>query len=68
MKIREARGSIALFPLAAPLISRRVRRFILSGYPYDLVYSVQAEEIVILAIAHHSRQPGYWLDRLNQLH
>jgi len=68
LKVREARQSIGIFPLAAPLISPQVRRFILTGYPYDLVYGVQAEEVVILAVAHHSRQPGYWLVRLEQLH
>ncbi len=68
LKVQEAKRSMALFPLAAPLISAKVRRFILSGYPYDLVYSVREEEIVILAFAHHSRKPGYWLERLGQLH
>lgn len=66
LKIQEARRSMSLFPFAAPLISENVRRFVLSGYPYDLVYAVCAEEIAILAVAHHSRQPGYWLKRLEQ--
>ena len=47
---------------------QNVRRFILPGYPYDLIYAVLAEEIVILAVAHHSRQPGYWQERLAGLH
>ena len=68
LKVQEARRSIALFPLAAPLIAGRVRRFVLSGYPYDLIYAVTTDEIVILAIAHHSRQPGYWLERVEQQH
>jgi len=50
--------------LASPLIERRVRRFILSGFPYDLVYVVLDDEIVIVAFAHHSRQPHYWKSRL----
>lgn len=56
-----------LFPYAAPPISRDARRFILPGYPYDLVYSVLEDEIVVLAVAHHSRQPEYWADRLRLL-
>ncbi|MBK9325868.1 MAG: type II toxin-antitoxin system RelE/ParE family toxin [Hydrogenophilales bacterium] len=67
LRVQEARRSIALFPLAAPPISRQARRFILSGYPYDLVYSVLADEIVVLAVAHHSRQPKYWSHRLRQV-
>lgn len=67
LRIQDARRSLALFPHAAPPISLNARRFILSGYPYDLVYSVRADEIVVLAVAHHSRQPEYWAGRLRQL-
>jgi len=66
LRVQDARRSIVLFPCAAPPISHEARRFILSGYPYDLVYSVRAEEIVVVAVAHHSRQPEYWTDRPQQ--
>lgn len=64
LRVRDARRSILLYPLASPLIERRVRRFILPGFPYDLIYVVFDDEIVILAFAHHSRQPLYWKSRL----
>lgn len=64
LRLQDARRSIALFPLAAPLVAARTRRFILTGFPYDLIYSVLADEIVIVAASHHSRNPGYWKDRL----
>ncbi len=67
LRVQDARRSILLFPHAAPLLGRRARRFILSGFPYDLIYSVRSEEIVILAFAHHSRRPGYWEDRLREI-
>lgn len=67
LRVQDARKSLALFPNAAPPISPQARRFILSGYPYDLVYSARGDEIVVLAVAHHSRQPEYWADRLRQL-
>lgn len=64
LRVRDARRSILLFPLASALIDQRVRRFILSGFPYDLVYVVLDDEIVVVAFAHHSRQPRYWKSRL----
>ena len=64
LRVQDARRSIVLFPCAAPLIERRVRRFVLSGFPYDIIYSVLADEIVIVAFAHHSRRPGYWKEPL----
>jgi len=67
LRVQDARRSIVLFPHAAPLIERRSRRFILSGFPYDLIYAAWPDEIVIVAFAHHSRRPGYWKDRLRDI-
>jgi plasmid stabilization system protein ParE len=66
LRVMEARRSIALFPLATPRVSLHCRRFILSGYPYDLIYSLREDEILIVAFAHHSRRPGYWQSRLSK--
>jgi plasmid stabilization system protein ParE len=37
-----------------------VRRFLLSDFPYSLIYEVQVDTVVVVAIAHHSRHPTYW--------
>lgn len=65
LRVQDARRSILLFPHAAPLLGSRARRFILSGFPYDLIYCVLPDEILIVAFAHHSRRPGYWKDRMS---
>jgi plasmid stabilization system protein ParE len=39
------------------------RRFVLHDYPYNLIYRVTPEAIIIVAVAHHSRRPGYWAGR-----
>jgi plasmid stabilization system protein ParE len=39
------------------------RRHLLRRFPYSLIYTIAAEEIRILAIAHQSRRPGYWRRR-----
>jgi plasmid stabilization system protein ParE len=63
-KAMHARELIAAFLLSTPLISGFAHRFVLHGYPYDLIYSVDGENILILAYAHHKRRPAYWKDRL----
>lgn len=40
-----------------------VRRFLLARFPFAVAYVAEAEEIVVLAIAHVRRRPGYWLER-----
>lgn len=41
-----------------------IRRLILRRFPYDLVFVERGEGIMIIALAHHSRRPGYWRTRL----
>lgn len=48
---------------AAPS-SGLARRLLVDGFPYQLVYQVKPAEIMILAVAHLKRRPGYWRDRL----
>ena len=42
----------------------RYRRLVLQRFPYVLVYEVRGDEIEFVAIAHTSRRPGYWTERL----
>jgi len=41
-----------------------VRSKRLDVFPYRVVYIVDADELVIVAYAHESRSPGYWVNRL----
>lgn len=43
---------------------RGAKRLILKRFPYDVVVRERGGEIVVIALAHHSRRPGYWRDRL----
>lgn len=38
----------------------RVRRLILGRFPYSIITLELSDEAIILAIAHHSRNPEYW--------
>lgn len=48
---------------AVPVGTRRV---VLLTFPYSIVY-VTDPRIVVVAIAHASRDPTYWIDRLEAL-
>lgn len=40
------------------------KRLILSRFPYDVVVREHRDVLIVVAVAHHSRRPGYWRDRL----
>jgi toxin ParE1/3/4 len=40
------------------------RRFVLPRFPYSIVYLDEPDFVLVIAIAHHRRKPGYWSDRL----
>ncbi len=41
-----------------------IRRVRLKDFPYNLLYFIQEDRVVIVACAHAKRRPGYWRDRL----
>ncbi len=44
--------------------SHSTRRFLLRQFPFTLIYRERASTIQIVAVAHTSRKPGYWKQRL----
>jgi toxin ParE2 len=49
-----------------PFDDRDVRRFRLRRFPYRVIYEIGRDPIRILAVAHNSRRPGYWADRIDE--
>jgi plasmid stabilization system protein ParE len=42
------------------LPSRELR---VKGFPYKVAYRIRDHDIYVVAVAHTSRRPGYWMDR-----
>lgn len=40
-----------------------VRRYLIPGLLYAIAYEIVSDEVVILAVAHQRRRPGYWFKR-----
>jgi hypothetical protein len=47
-----------------PNLELPVRRALVEGFPYALVFVVLGDSVQVLAMAHLHRIPGYWLQRL----
>lgn len=54
---------IVSFPLLHPLVGNQVRRCLLNRFPYAIYYGLADNRIVIIAVAHMKKQPGYWFGR-----
>lgn len=42
---------------------QNTRRLFVTRFPYQLVYRLRTDEVVIVAVAHLKRRPGYWKHR-----
>ncbi len=47
-------------PLIAPIFEKEYRKIKVGKFRVSLVFRINGDEIQILAVAHHSRRPGYW--------
>lgn len=54
---------LPLSPLPEEAGDTGARRLILERFPYEMVAIEMPEETLVIAVAHHSRKPGYWLGR-----
>ncbi|CBE70193.1 MAG: type II toxin-antitoxin system RelE/ParE family toxin [Candidatus Methylomirabilis oxygeniifera] len=52
------------FPMSCPEIEPGVHRCLLARFPYGLIYGVDRETIVVVAVAHLHREPRYWVGRI----
>lgn len=44
-------------------ISPNARRCFLNKFPYGIIYRIEKDAILIVAVMHLSREPGYWKNR-----
>ena len=63
-EVRTGISKIREHPTAWPMINERYRHFQTNRFPYGIFYEVRKKEIVIVAIAHLHREPGYWQSRV----
>jgi plasmid stabilization system protein ParE len=50
-------------PQRWPFYFRDFSKYTLHQFPFSLIYQEMITEIVVFAVAHGSRKPGYWKSR-----
>jgi len=54
---------IRVSPTRYAKIDEDVRRCMVRKFPYGVLYTIEQDYILILAVMHYSREPGYWKSR-----
>jgi plasmid stabilization system protein ParE len=54
---------IIRYPESYILIGKDVRRCLIKRFPYGVLYGIDADKIIVIAVAHLHRKPDYWIDR-----
>jgi plasmid stabilization system protein ParE len=63
--VEETTVRIQQYPDAGPIEGARVRKRIVFGFPFTILYQRREDAILIAAVMHQHRRPGYWKDRLS---
>lgn len=64
--VEEALAIAVQFPLAGSPGPAATRRVIVKGFPFSVFYIQENGGMLVVAVAHHARRPGYWTDRLKR--
>ena len=55
---------IVEFPKVYVKVKSDVRRCMVHKFPYSILYSIEDNHILIIAISHQHREPDYWIKRI----
>ncbi|CAD5932340.1 plasmid stabilization system [Planktothrix agardhii CCAP 1459/11A] len=62
--VEQAVFKIIESPTRYPIVDEDIRRCLTRQFPYGILYTIEPDYILILAVMHSSRKPGYWKDRI----
>jgi toxin ParE1/3/4 len=65
--LREVYSSIKRIqfsPNSWPKFTKNTRRCFTNKFPYSIIYFIEDNEIIIVAIMHQKRKPNYWIKRI----
>jgi plasmid stabilization system protein ParE len=62
-EVEKGISKIAEAPARYPTADHGTRSLVLDRFPYRIIYRTGDTEIVVVAVAHQKRRPGYWRSR-----
>ncbi len=62
--VEETTRRIEQSPEASAIDRANIRKRLVSGFPFTILYEIQPDRIFIAAVMHQHRRPRYWQTRL----
>lgn len=62
-ELETAYQTISELPDTWPKFQKDFRRFLLSKFPFSVIYRFNQKTVFVVAVMHNSRKPGYWIQR-----
>lgn len=63
-RVRDVLQRIAATPNRYGIVYQDVRKVTVRGFPYIVLYRVEAGEVIVIAVFHTSRDPSVWQSRV----
>jgi plasmid stabilization system protein ParE len=57
---------IGAHPVIGNPIDETFRRVVLVRFPFSVIYCAESEKLLIVAVSHQRRKPGYWHGRFGR--
>ena len=64
--VEDAIQRVVEAPTRWRIIDEDVRRCLTILFPYAILYTIEDDFILIVAVMHFSREPGYWRERIRK--
>ena len=64
--VEEAISRVVDSPERWRIIEEDVRRCLTRVFPYGILYTIEMDYVLIVAVMHCSREPGYWKHRISR--
>ena len=62
--VQAATHRILNLPALGPPHKGRIRRRLVSGFPFTILYESHPDHVFVAAVMHQRRRPGYWRNRV----
>ena len=66
-ELEAAFDAISYAPATWSTFEHGFRRYLLSRFPFSIIYKEEEYQVLVLAVMHNSRNPEYWKERVDSL-